>query len=73
MTFQDSKKLTISDRVQIWAESPDACTGSVIETGCNAVKVEWDDGQIGIIHRNGLANVSTHHGGKIVPVLMGAA
>ena len=73
MTPKDSKKLTIGDRVQIWAESPDACTGSVIETGYNAIKVAWDDGQIGIIHRNGLANVRTHHGGEIVPVLMATA
>jgi hypothetical protein len=67
MDSKEAKKIKIGDRVQIWAERPDACTGTAIEVGYNAVKFEWDDGQIGIIHHNDMKDVARHCGEKIVP------
>jgi hypothetical protein len=67
MHIKEAKKVKIGDRVVIWAESPDACTGSAIEVGFNAVKFEWDDGQIGIVHHNDFQNIARHYGDKIVP------
>ena len=67
MDEKQAKRLKIGDRVQIWAESPDACTGTVSETGYNAVKIEWDDDQIGIIHLKDMDNVTRHRGPSIVP------
>lgn len=62
MTPKEAKSLKVGDRVQIWAESPDACTGTVIETGYNAVKFEWDDAQISALHLNDMADVARYYG-----------
>lgn len=64
MNLREAKRLKIGDRVQIWAESPDACTGSVIELGYNAAKFKWDDGQVGIIHLRDMENVIPYYGNK---------
>lgn len=71
MDRREAKRIKIGDRVQIWAESPDACTGTAIEVGYNAVKFEWDDGQIGVIHLNDMKEVSRWGGGtfSIVPAM----
>jgi len=69
MNLTEAKKVKVGDRVLIWAESPDACTGTAIEVGYNAVKFEWDDGQIGVIHLKDMANVTRHRGERITPVL----
>jgi hypothetical protein len=69
MNAKDAKKLKVGDRIQIFAESPDACTGTVIEIGYNALKTEWDDGQIGVIDIHDHEEVSRYYGtDKIVPV-----
>jgi len=72
MDKKEAARLKIGDRVQIWAESPDACTGTVIETGYNAVKFKWDDQQIGIVHLNDMKEITRHRGGIIVPVAKSA-
>ncbi len=69
MDKREAKKVKVGDRVQIWAESPDACTGTAIEVGYNAVKFKWDDGQIGIIHHGDFKDVTRHHGATIVPAM----
>lgn len=70
MDTKEAKKLKVGDRLQLWAESPDACTGTVIETGYCAVKTKWDDGQVGIIHHSDHKNVSRWHGeGSIIPAV----
>lgn len=68
MNRKEADRLKINDRVQIWAESPDACTGTVTEKNWMAVKVEWDDKQTGTIHLNDMANVTRHRGESIVPI-----
>ena len=60
--------LKIGGRVQIWAESPDACTGTVTEKNWCAAKIEWDDGQVGVIHLDDMEHVTTHRGPSIVPI-----
>jgi hypothetical protein len=72
MIKKEAARLKIGDRVQIWAESPDACTGIVIETGYNAVKFRWDDHQVGVIHLNDMKEVTSHYGASIVPVAKSA-
>jgi hypothetical protein len=68
MDAKEAKHIKVDDRVVIWAESPDACTGTTIEVGYNAVKVKWDDGQIGIIHHGDMSDVARHYGkASIVP------
>jgi len=70
MNRKEAKRLKIGDRVQIWAESPDACSGVIIEVGYNAVKTKWDDGQVGVIHLNDHKNVTWYYGtAPIVPIL----
>lgn len=68
MNRKEADRLKINDRVQIWAGSPDACTGTVIEKNWCAAKINWDDGQIGIIHLNDMGNVTRHRGDSIVPI-----
>jgi hypothetical protein len=68
MDKKEVARLKIGDRVQIWAESPDACTGTVIEKNWCAAKIDWDDGQIGVIHLDDMQNVTRHHGESIVPL-----
>lgn len=60
MLTAEAKKLKVGRRVIIWWGTPSACTGTVIETGYNAVKIEWDDGQVGIIHHNDHHNVERY-------------
>lgn len=73
MDRKGADKIKVGDRVQIWAESPDACSGTAIEVGYNAVKFKWDDGQVGIIHKNGMKDVVPHHGPIITPAIRAAA
>lgn len=58
MRLNEARKLKIDDRVEIWAGSPDAAAGTVIETGYNAVKIKYDDGVIGVIHLRDMKNVT---------------
>jgi hypothetical protein len=69
MDSKEAKRLKISERVQIWAASPDACTGTVIETGYNAIKIRWDDGHVVAVHLEEMKNVRRYHGNTpIIPV-----
>lgn len=56
MTEKESKKLQRGAQV-IWENDP-ADKGTVTETGYNAVKIAWDNGQVGVIHRKDLKSVS---------------
>lgn len=74
MNKREAKKIKVSDRVVIWADSPDACTGTAIEVGYNAVKFQWDDSQVGIVHHGDFANISRYDGAaKIIPTPSSAA
>lgn len=51
MTTKEASRLRVGDRVSTDSFPPDEHhTGEVIEVGYNAVKIEWDDRAIGIIH-----------------------
>jgi hypothetical protein len=39
--------------------------GKVIETGYSAVKIAWDDGQVGIIHHDDMQDVSRDLGAEM--------
>lgn len=68
MDKKAARKLRIGQRVEIWAESPDACSGTVTEKNWMAIRVEWDDGQVGIIHLDDCRDVSSYYGiDPIVP------
>jgi hypothetical protein len=70
MNTREAKKLKVGDRIILWAGKPSACTGTVIQTGYNAVKTKWDDGQIGIIHIDDHDDVERYTGNlntQIVP------
>jgi hypothetical protein len=55
MDAKESKKLKVGDGVIF----SDGVTGTVIETGYNAVKIDWADGQLGcIVHHNDMQDVS---------------
>lgn len=70
---QAAKTLKIGSRVEIWAESPDACSGTVTEKNWMAIKVEWDDGQIGLMHLDDCQDITPYHGAEPrVPVLKSA-
>ncbi len=57
MNHREAKRIKIGDRVVIWPASENECAGTAIEVGYNAVKFEWDDGQVGAIHHRDMANV----------------
>lgn len=68
MTRQEAKKLKVGDRVQIWARTANACTGTVAEWRMFAIRFEWDDGQSSCIHVNDMENVEHHRvAGVIFP------
>jgi hypothetical protein len=70
MDRKSANKLKIGQRVVIWEESPDACSGTITEKNWMAIKVEWDDGQIGIIHLDDCRNVSPYLKAEpIIPVV----
>lgn len=74
MDSKQAKKLKIGDRLLIWSDSPHACSGTVIETGYCAVKIKWDDEEIGVIHINDMTNVSRFSGAvPITPLQPGSA
>ena len=54
MDKREAKKLLIGDPVVF----SDGVKGKVTEKNWMAVKIEWDDGQIGIIHLNDMQDVS---------------
>ncbi len=59
MNHADAKKLKIGERVEIFPSTKDACSGTVIEVGYNAVKIAWDDQTFGIIHFRDMRDVRT--------------
>ena len=58
MDRKAANKLKIGQRVEIWAGSPDACSGTITEKNWMAIKVEWDDGQVSIIHLDDCQDVT---------------
>ncbi len=54
MDSKAARRLKIGTRVRF----SDGVFGTVIETGYNAVKVDWEDGQVGIIHHDDMQEVS---------------
>jgi len=57
MTYKQALKLKVGDRVH-WDGEGDQVGGSVIETGYNAVKVQWDNGPVTILHLRDMQDVS---------------
>lgn len=55
MEAKASKRLAIGSRVRF---SQDGVLGTVTEKNWMAVKIAWDDGQIGIIHHDDMQDVS---------------
>ncbi len=51
MTTNEARHFKEGDRVHFHAD--EACCGTVTEVGYNAVKVAWDDGQIGVTREFG--------------------
>jgi hypothetical protein len=51
-----SKRLKIGERV-CWDED-ESDLGTVVETGYNAVKIQWENGQTGILHHNDMGQVT---------------
>jgi hypothetical protein len=56
MTAEESKTLKVGDRVTWKYDQADA--GKVIETGYHAVKIEWGNGQVGIIDHRDMQSVT---------------
>jgi hypothetical protein len=57
MNEKQARKLKVSDRVVF---ESDKVEGTVIEKGYAAAKIQWDDGQLGIIDNrdfNGIARI----------------
>ena len=54
MNTKEAKRLEIGQRVRF----SDGVLGTVTEKNWMAVKVEWDDGQVGVIHFDDMADVS---------------
>lgn len=57
MTKKDAKKLSIGASVKF----SDGVIGKVVETGYSAVKIDWEDGQVGIIHLDDMQEVTLLH------------
>jgi hypothetical protein len=53
---RDAKRLMVGDRV-IWQGDKND-TGEVVEAGYCAVKITWDNGQVGVLHHNDMKDVS---------------
>ena len=53
MTTKEAKKLKVAERVKF----SDGVLGTIMETGYNAVKIAWDDGQVGVIHLDDMQEV----------------
>lgn len=54
MNQSQAKRLKVGDTV-VWEGGP--IKGKVIERGYNAVKIEWSDGEISVIHHADAENV----------------
>jgi len=68
MTYAQASKLKVGARLLDRGMSAEACTGTVIETGYNAVKIKWDDGQVGIVRFHDMEDMTRHIGDtRIVP------
>lgn len=55
MNAAEAKRLKIGDAL-IWENDP-GDRGTVIEVGYCAVKIEWENGQIGVLHTNDCQSV----------------
>jgi hypothetical protein len=55
MDAKVARRLTVGNKVRFLQ---DGVLGEVIETGYNAVKIAWADGQVGIIHHDDMQDVS---------------
>lgn len=55
MNDKAARKLKIGDRVR---DDDDECPGTVIEANWMAVKIQWDDDQVGILHHRDMGHIS---------------
>ncbi len=55
MTAKESKALKVDDCV-MWDDDP-MDLGIVIETGYRAVKISWENGQVGIVDHRGMTQI----------------
>ena len=51
MTKREADQYNVGDRVHFHGDETDQ--GTVLEVGFNAVKIEWDNGQIGVTREAG--------------------
>lgn len=58
MNYREAKRIRAGDRVQIWEGTPNACMGTAIKIGPNAIKFIWDDGDVSVIHLRDMSNVN---------------
>lgn len=58
MTEKESRQLQVGDNVSSDQLPPgEHHTGHVTETNYHAVKMRWDDGQVGIVHHLDMATI----------------
>jgi hypothetical protein len=57
MTRKEANRLKIGDRVTIWPDQQGEASGAIIEVGYCAIKFQWDDGEVSIIHKDDMENV----------------
>jgi hypothetical protein len=62
MNAREAKRLRVGDRVTWGGNAEDR--GVVIEIGYCAVKIDWEDGQVGLIHHNDMRDVDRLAGEK---------
>lgn len=55
MNYKVAAKLKIGDRVRYTGS--DSCPGTIIETNWHAVKIEYDDGVVGILHHRDMDEI----------------
>ncbi len=69
MNRQQAEQLKPGARVLYLAGEPTACTGTVLGQDPHGVKIEWDDGEAGLVLYPEMLNVERYDGPPILPTV----
>jgi hypothetical protein len=60
MMANEARQLKPGDRVLFGANTPEACTGTVLAPLFSAVRFEWDDGEVSSFCLGDMASIQRH-------------
>lgn len=69
MNRQEAEELKPGERICYLAGEPTACSGTVLGADAHGVKIEWDDGETGLVLYPEMLNVERYDGAPILPAV----